>query len=336
MITADQIDFNTPADAGHDWVETMLFPVIVPEENIYALVYCASRPVLGTMANQIMIYGALSDTKAEMLHFYDNQHLPLPQSYCHITSPSGLEIRAVEPPRRFRIDYVAPDGTAGIHVDWEGMMEPFDIHDPNHSPQAGGAEDMHADIKVGAGHKAGHIDMTGRISGTLTVRGRTYQVDSIERMDRSWGPRNPMAIKNMYIVSATFGDDLAFHMICPWDPGRPQGEQFRLTHGYVLEGGKVYGLTDALQMRSVQHGLVLTALEMTVTDIRGKTFDLIALANTGGPWVPYPSAQTHNCLMRWRLGPRVGYGVVMANYSLPWLMDRHHRFIADPSPKIWV
>lgn len=336
MITADQIDYNTPPEARYDWVETMLFPVIVPEENIYALIYCASRPVLGVMANQIMIYGALSDTKAEMLHYYDNQHLPLPKSYTHITSPSGLEVRAVEPPRKFRIDYVAPDGTAEIHVDWEGMMEPFDIHDPNHSPQAGGAEDMHADIKVGAKHKAGHIDMTGRIRGTMTVRGRTYQVDSIERMDRSWGPRNPMVIKNMYIVSATFGEDLALHMICPWNPDRPQGRQFQLTHGYVLENGEVFGLTSQLEMRSVHHGLVLTGLEMTVTDTRGKSFDLIALANSAGPWAPYPSAQTHNSLMRWRYGPRVGYGVVMANYSLPYLMDKHHRFTADPSPKIWV
>ena len=298
MITADQIDYNTPPEAEYDWVETMLFPVIVPEENIYALLYCASRPVLGVMANQIMIYGALSDTKAEMLHYFDNQHLPLPKSYKHISSPSGLTIKAVEPPRKFRIDYVAPDGSAEVHVDWNGMMEPFDIHDPNHSPQAGGAEDMHADIAIGAKHKAGHIDMTGRIIGEMTVRGRTFKVDSIERMDRSWGPRNPMVIKNMYIVSATFGEDLAFHMICPWNPDQPRGEQFQLSHGYVLENGKVYGLTDEVRMQAVHHGLMCAGIEMTVKDTRGKTWDLVALPNTGGPWAPYPSAQTHNCLMR--------------------------------------
>ena len=78
MITAEQIDFNTPPEAEYDWVQTILFPVIVPEENIYALIYSAARPVLGVVANQVVIYGALTDTKAEMLHLYDNQHLPPP------------------------------------------------------------------------------------------------------------------------------------------------------------------------------------------------------------------------------------------------------------------
>ena len=91
----------------------------------------------------------------------------------------------MEPPRRFRIDYVSPDGTE-IHVDWVGLMEPFDIHDPTHSPQAGGAYDIHSDLEPGEKRPFGHGDMTGRVTGTMTVGGREFEVDSVERMDRSW------------------------------------------------------------------------------------------------------------------------------------------------------
>ena len=335
MITARQIDYQTPPDADHTWVETYLIPIVVPEAHLYALVYVCARPVLGVMSNQVMVCGALSDNRSDLLHYNDNQHLPAPATFSDLSSPMGLRIRAVRPPRDFRIDYVGFDGTE-IHVDWQGLMDPFDIHDPRHSPQAGAVEDMHADIEVGRRHKAGHFDLTGRATGTLKLRGRTYAVDSIERMDHSWGPRDPMGIKNMYIVSATFGADLAFHMICPWDPDKKGAEQFQLTHGYVLDQGQVHGLTSRMTMTSVHHGLMCTGLRMQVEDVRGKTFDLNATADIGAPWSPYPSAITFNSLMRWTHGDRQGYGVVLPNYSLPYLNRKRGRFFDDPPPAVWV
>ena len=335
MITAEQIDYQNPPDADHNWVETYLIPIVIPDEHIYALVYVCARPAMGVMSNQVMVCGALSDNRSDLLHYNDNQHLPAPKKFSELSSPIGLSIRATDAPRNFRIDYQGFDGTE-IHVDWEGLMDPFDIHDPNHSPQAGRVEDMHADIDTGKKHLAGHFDLTGRATGTLTVRGRTFKVDSIERMDHSWGPRDPMVIKNMYIVSATFGPDLAFHMICPWNPDLKGAEQFQLTHGYVLDQGKVYGLTSELTMTSNHHGLMCTGLQMTVKDTRGKRFHLRATADVGAPWSPYPSAITFNSMMRWSYGDRDGYGVVLPNYNLPYLNQRRGRFYTDPSPTVWV
>ena len=335
MITAEQIDYQNPPEADHSWVETYLIPIVVPQEHLYALVYVCARPALGVMANQVMVCGALSDNRSDLLHYNDNQHLPAPKKFSELTSPMGLSIRATRAPRDFRVDYQGFDGTE-IHVDWQGLMDPFDIHDPRHSPQAGSVEDMHADIDTGRKHQAGHFDLTGRARGTLKVRGRTFEVDSIERMDHSWGPRDPMVIKNMYIVSATFGEDLAFHMICPWDPDKRGAEQFRLTHGYVLEKGKVYGLTSEVTMTSTHHGLMCTSLQMTVKDTRGKTFHLRATADIGAPWSPYPSAITFNSMMRWSFGDREGYGVVLPNYNMSYLNQRRGRFYTDPSPTVSV
>lgn len=335
MIEAIHVDYQNPPDADHNWVETYLIPIIVPEEHIYALVYVCARPGLGVMANQVVVCGALSDNRSDLLHYNDNQHLPAPEKFTDFTSPLGLSIRYVDAPRKFRLDYVGFDGTE-IHVDWEGLMDPFDIHDPNHSPQAGKVEDMHADIDPGAKRAYGHFDMTGHITGTLKVKGREFAVDSIERMDHSWGPRDPMVIKNMYIVSATFGEDLAFHMICPWNPDLSGSDAFQLTHGYVLQDGKVFGLTNEVEMTSTHHGLMCTGLDMKVTDIRGETYVLHATADIGSPWSPYPSAITYNSLMRWTMDDRTGYGVVLPNYNLSYLNNKRGRFYTDPSPSVWV
>jgi hypothetical protein len=335
MIRADQVDYQNPPGADYTWVETYLIPVVAPADHIYALVYVCARPVLGVMANQVTICGALAESRAELLHYNDNQHLPLPSKFTDLHSPFGLSIKATKPPRNFRVDYAAADGTE-IHIDWEGLMDPFDIHDPKHSPQAGAVEDMHADIDASKKHSAGHFDLTGRATGTLTVRGKTFQIDSIERMDHSWGPRDPMGIKNMFIVSATFGDDLAFHMICPWNPDLVGPDQFQLTHGYVLDRGEIYGLTSEARITALQNGLMCASLEMTVRDKRGRTYELTAIADIGAPWSPYPSAMTYNSLMRWKLGDRNGYGVVLPNYSLPYLIKKRGRFYSDPSPTVWV
>lgn len=335
MIEARHVEYQNSPDADHTWVETYLIPIVIPEEHIYALVYVCARPGIGVMSNQIFISGSLSDNRSDLLHYNDNQHLPAPENFTDWTSPIGLSIKYIDAPRKFRVDYSGFDDTE-IHVEWTGLMDPFDIHDPNHSPQAGVVEDMHADIEPGAPRAYGHFDMTGRIQGTLKVRGREFKVDSVERMDHSWGPRDPMVIKNMYIVSATFSENLAFHMICPWNPDKPGTDAFQLTHGYVLEDGTVYGLTSDATISSTHHGLMCTGLQMTVKDTRGKVFDLHATADIGAPWSPYPSAITYNSMMRWNYGDQTGYGVVLPNYNLTYLNRQRGRFYTDPSPTVWV
>ncbi|WP_140847416.1 hypothetical protein [Paracoccus sp. FO-3] len=333
MITADMIDFQAPPDADHNWVETMVLPFVIPEEGISALVYVCIRPGLGVMANQVMINGALSDNRMDLLHYCDHQHMPAPASLRRFSSEIGLSVHFHNAPRDIRLDYQAPDGTE-FHIEFQGLMDPFDTHDPNHSPQARKVEDMHADINVGEKHRAGHFDMTGRITGTLKVRGRSFTVDCIERMDHSWGPRNPTTIKNMYIVSATFDENLFYHMICPWKPDAPRAQRFSLTHGYVCENGEVLGLTDHLRM-DVQHlGLVACGLQMEVKDIRGKTHELSASLNVGAPWIPYSSAISYLGLMNFYRAGRPGYGIIMANYSLPWLLERQARFHDALCPKV--
>lgn len=335
MITAKHFEYQAPTNADHLWLESLLFEIVEPQENLYALVYLNIRPGLGVMWNQVMVCGTLTESRSDLLHYNENHFLPAPARLSDIDSPFGLKIRGVDLPRNFAIDYEHEDGTA-IHVTWNGLMPPFDTHDPECSPQAGRATDVHADKELQHADQSGHLDMSGRVSGTMTVRGRTFEVNSISRMDHSWGPRDPMKVKNMFIVSASFEPDLAFHMICPWNPDAQGAEAFELAHGYVMDGGKVYGLTADAVITAQHHGLMCAGLQMSVTDVRGTKHELTASPGIGAPWIAGPNAITHNAMMNWTYQGRAGYGVVMKNHSLQHLTQKRGRFLDGQTAAIYV
>jgi hypothetical protein len=308
MITAADLEYHTPPNANYKWAETYIFPIAIPEEHLLVMVYVAARPVLGVMLNEIYFFGSLTDNRAELLYVDSQVHLPAPERFSNIDSPSGLKIRSVKPPREFRIDYVGYDNTE-IHVDWIGIMDPFDVHDPAHTPHAVGTEEEK--IAKSGLSKAwkGHFDMTGRVTGVVKVRGKEYKVNSLERMDHSWGERGELELPPMDSISAQFDENLAFHLITHVDLDAPNGQDQKLAHGYVLENGLQYGVME-LDITSTRLGSTITSMQLKVTDVRGKIYKLSAMADVGAPWNIYATT-CYTALMRWLLGDRVGYGVVM-------------------------
>ena len=327
MITARDLEFHTPADAGHTWAETYFFAIAIPEHHLLVTIYVVVRPGIGVMINDIAVYGALSDNRADLLYQDAQHHLPAPAVWADIDSPTGLKIKAVRAPRDYRIDYIGFDDTE-IHVDWSGLMEPFDIHDPTHSPKAAPTLDaQHAGSGLGTAW-GGHFDMTGRVSGSVKVRGRSFQVDTLERMDHSWGHRDALKFNAQNSNSAAFEGGPAFHVITQLDLDAAVGQDHRLAHGYVLDDGQVYGLTDA-QLINTRLGVAVVGMEMIVTDVRGKVFHLHGVADVGAPWNAYAGTVTWTAQMKWLLNGQVGYGCIMETVALPALHRRRGRWFTD-------
>ena len=332
MITAKDLEYHTPPDAGHTWAETYFFAIALPEEHLLVTVYVVVRPGIGVMVNDVIVYGALSDTRSDLLYIDVQPHLPAPKLWAEIDSPMGLKITAVKPPRDYRIDYVGYNDTE-IHVDWIGMMEPFDIHDPAHSPKAAKTVDrQHAGSGLGAAW-GGHFDMTGRVTGMVKIRGKEFKVDCVERMDHSWGHRNAVKMNAQNSISAAFDHDLAFHIITLLDMDAPCGKDHTLAHGYVYDQGKVYGVTD-LELTNTRLGVVVVAMDMKVTDIRGKVFRMHAIADVGAPWNAYATTVTFTAQMKWLFGEREGYGCIMETMGIPGLSVRRGRWFSDRQPSI--
>ena len=56
MIGPEDADFHCPPDADYRWAETNIFSFLVPEEKLMACIYTVSRPVLGVMAADIVVF----------------------------------------------------------------------------------------------------------------------------------------------------------------------------------------------------------------------------------------------------------------------------------------
>lgn len=321
MIKPADIEFHTPPDADHNHAETNYFALTIPDERLMVSVYTLTRKALGVMLADVIVYGDLVDDRAQCLYIDSRQHLPAPARLSDYTTANGLAVKALNP-RDYRIDYVGYDETE-IHVDFRGLMEPFDIHDPAHSPKAAAtATAQHAGSGLGAGY-GGHFDLTGRITGTFKLRGREYPVDCVETMDHSWGRRPEFEVNGMGWMHAHFGPDFALHWINTWALDKPAAEAQALAHGYVMENGIAYGLTD-LKLRTTRVGSTISAMEVEATDRRGRSFHMHGSAVVGAPWLCYTCVTLYAAMMRWQLDDgRIGYGMVQENQSVQ-AQTRHY------------
>jgi hypothetical protein len=332
MITAQDLEYHYSDSDDYTWAETYYIPISVPAEKLFAHVYVCTRPVLGAMSNDIRVHGAVSETEFDLLHIESQFHLPAPKRFSRIESPNGLTVVAVKPPRDYRLDYVGHGGTE-IHVDIVGIMDPWDIHDPKLNPLAGGTEaEKLARTSMGSGYK-GHFDMHVRMKGTLKVRGEEYVVDGVDRINHSWGPRPEMDIPPMNSVWAYFGEELGFRFHMHLDPAKPAGDDQHFAHGYLLDHGEVFALTN-VEMTTTRVGIVPIVVDVLATDQRGRQYRLRGAPLCGAPWRAYSTSVTWVGLFRWELDGAIGHGSLQENHSLLVESRLRGRRWTDPIPAI--
>ncbi len=302
MIRPEEAEFQYSPSSPYDWCETNFFPFAVPEHRISGSFYTLTRPVLGVCMSDVMVQDRIKPGWEDQLYVDNQQHLPCPKSLLDYSLPNGLSVKAVDPLKRYTIDYVGIDDTE-MHVEFRSLMEPFDMNDPDMDPMAA------ARIGKGWGGAAfsGHYEITGRITGEVRLRGKTYTVDYVDTLDRSWGPRKERDNGNASWIHGSFGERLTVHAFMALDPANSD-EFGALISGYVLEDGKLYGLVAA-RGRAERQGIFPMSNAFEVTDIRGKTFRFTAATINASPWAPFPSMVYTQAFQRWNYEGNIGYGV---------------------------
>jgi hypothetical protein len=313
MVKNGDTAYHTPANAPHDWAETSFFYFYVPQARVMAWVYLVARPGVGAIVCDIEVSGDLSMNPLGSWYTDIQQHLRLPERFEKIKLSNGLEFTA-KSIRDYRLDYIGVDDTE-IHVDVDGLMEPYDIHDPSMDPLA--VTDDHGRV-AGSGFGAAyanHFDMTCRVRGTLKVRGRKYDVDCVATMDHSWGPRAERGMAPMSWINAHFGTDYALQSIWSYDPRAVPEKQFKFAHGYALVDGKVRGAKagSLVVHRLERFGL---GFEMSITDIDGRVHTTYGSPLAMHLWTPYTCTYVPTVFLRWQTGDRVGYGNSQENNPL--------------------
>jgi hypothetical protein len=318
MITAAQLQFQTPVDIDHQWGETYWLGLYVPEANLYGWVYLVFRAGSGAVTCDVEFIDRKSREMYDARYVDIQNHLLMPTNLRSFNLSNGLTFQS-DSPREWRLDYIGVHDTE-IHVDLVGIHEPYDIHDPDIDPLAR-TDGWQAVEHSGFGSAyAGHFDLTIRVTGTVKVRGTEYQVDCLATQDHSWGPRPERGMRPMSYVNGHFqtsdGMDYVAQAIWEFDPSQPDGSQHQFKHGYVVKGGELRGaVAGTLAIR--HQGLFPRELAMTVTDLTGETHLLSGQPLPFNNWVPYGCTPTGHAMVRWTtVDGLTGLGTSMEAYPL--------------------
>ncbi|HEY3650661.1 MAG TPA: hypothetical protein VGL33_22035 [Streptosporangiaceae bacterium] len=308
MIKAGDADFHAPTSDDPTWAETNFFGFYVPEVPLNVGVYALFRPNVGVAISTVAINSRFVAAPWQADYWDAQHHLPIPQpaNLRDYRLNNGLKVVSPEPNRVWDVQFDNGDGIA-MAFRYTALGDAFDIHDPGQDPIV--AAQVGDGVFAWDEAYAGHFDQTGHFEGELHLRGKKYPIDCVSTMDHSWGLRAEYQSHTMSWLHAHFSKDFAVHGIFDFDPnGGPDATtELSLQHGYVLDHGKLYGLSAAAG-RAVRQGYYAKSVELDVTDSAGRTWELQGFGRTSFPWQAGPGTVGFNVLAEWRCGDLRGWG----------------------------
>lgn len=317
MIHPHDAQFHIPDSDETHWAETNFFGFYNSEEHLNIGVYALFRPRLGIVSSTICINSQFATTPwhADYCDHQASMPIPEPRNLLDYRLDNGLHVVCLEANQVWSINY---DDGAGTRIDviYRAIMPAFDIHDPEMDPMVRGG---HGDGEFAWGTAYnGHFDQTGHVTGIVILRGREIPIDCISTMDHSWGPRPERGSPNMSWLHAHFSKDLAVHAIFDFDP-QNNGAQLSLTHGYVVERGRVVGLKAGVGKTVRTNERYASSVALQLTDDDGRTWHLEGQGLTSFPWQCWPNMVAFNVLARWQCNGQIGYGEIQDFFELPQL-----------------
>jgi hypothetical protein len=303
MMKDEDVRFHTPATPPPDWAETGYFNFYIPEINLIGFIYIVHRAGVGATVADIEIMNKRSLNCLDTLYMNLCNHNALPERAEDFALESGLTFKAPSI-RDYEIGYKR-DGVELV-LRCEGLMEPYDIHDPTMDPLADPDQAAAlANSGFGAAYTQ-HFDMTVRMTGRLSLGGRDYPIDCVSTMDHSWGPRPEHKFHPIVWMNAHLEDGRCFHGIFSHEiSGADAGFSFK--HGYALVDGAVRGGRAGMLEVRRSNGFI-DGFEWSVTDIDGREHRASGKLTTHHPWLPYGNNLSPMGLVRWET-PDGGAGI---------------------------
>lgn len=166
--TARDDRLHAPPAPDPSWAETAWFSFAAPERALAGTVYPLFRASLGVCALGVAVWDAGAHEPWRARYARRLWHLPMPEADLDALELEGLELRCLEPLKRYRVRY--RDGERiDLDLEYAGLIPP---HAPAAAPERG------------------HLDQPCRVRGTLRLGGEEIAIDGNEMRDRSWGPRD--------------------------------------------------------------------------------------------------------------------------------------------------
>lgn len=325
MIHPEDSEFHPNDPSLTRWAETIGFWFAIPEERIYGNIYVQARPNVGATISSINVVQGNNPDPYRVDFTDPHVHVPCPPSMAKFSLENGLSVDAYSAPNCYRFSYNSLAGVCSMDLDLRGSMAASDPNDPAENPLVRKDADKHSDLGLGDAWAGGHLDFLGRVTGSLTLRGRSYEVEAMGGLDRSWGSRTELGQAAISYVHIPFDEDFGIHFVVGAELEGDDVAYGPLRFGYIYEKGKVYGITD-VTMDGSHVNLLPTGNHIAVTDERGHTFEMYGTSIASAPWYTFsPSYATFQSLMRYELDEKVGHGLMADVWGIEFLAARTSR-----------
>ncbi|WP_347718633.1 hypothetical protein [Sphingomonas sp.] len=323
MITADDFGFHPCDPADRSWTETLFMIFSVPEAGISGNLYTLARPNLGICHSSIEIHKGMCFHPWQIHHNDAQMHLACPEKFDDFTLENGLSFKAHNA-RDSEFSYDSLDGKCQLKLSFEAVCDPFDPHDPEQVPSLGKGKVAGYD-----GWNNGHMESKGRIRGSLTLRGKTYAVDCIDGMDKSWGPRRDWGNKGATWVQVDLGEDLGAFLVLGLSFENKEVKYGPFNYGFLAIDGERRPIVSA-SMTAQRSDMLVTRADVKFEDDQGNSYHARGTTIAAGPWYNFnPSSAAFQTLMRWESGTRVGHSHIADFAGLSYLSEGMSDNFAD-------
>lgn len=301
MITADDYKFHARDPADDSWTETLFLIFSVPECAISGNLYVVTRPNLGVCHSSIEIHQGMCFHPWQLHHNDAQMHLRCPEHFDDFTLANGLTFKA-RSEREMDYRYESRDGACSLELSYSAICDPLDPRDP-----AQVAATTATVVEGYDGWNNGHLEGKGRVKGWLRLRDKTYQVDCIEGVNKSWGPRNDWGNKGACWVHVELGEGLGAFFVVGLAFANKEIAYGPFKYGYIVADGERRPLVSA-ELTAKRSDMLVTSANARFEDSLGNRYEARGTTIAAGPWYNFnPASAGYQTLMRWESGDRVGY-----------------------------
>ncbi|HWN35097.1 MAG TPA: hypothetical protein VNP03_20260 [Pseudonocardia sp.] len=255
-ITEVDDSFHPPVDDDPYWTETCFFCFDQPDRDLSLVVYPLFRPNQGVCSLAVHLWDASGIAPWEIRYSRFLWHLPMPTTDLTRLRLEGLRLTAVQPLRRYHLEYVDGDRLR-LDLECDALREP-----------------VGSTTQMRGGAAGGHYDQALRVRGEVVLGGDRIAVDTFGHRDRSWYHRpdnRPRPSASVSFGAAWNGD----HFLAV-RPGALLGmtAPTRPPSGYLVLNGRAQALIDVARRVTSRIGGRPDKLELELADDAGRTLRL--------------------------------------------------------------
>lgn len=313
---------------SHDpyWTETGWFSFAVPERQMNGFVYVYHRPNMGTSAGGPGMYDLSGEEIYNCIYWGLDPAMPVPDDLkmFDFSLPNGLSMETIELQKSYRIRYQRYD--CELDLRWDAVMEPHEMirHEEKPNPSFRGW--WSDDVKT---VRTGHFEQAGRMTGTVTVEGDTYDVDCFGLRDRTWSPRHLSPMRLGYdwaVASATHSFFAPSMSPIPGDQDPVYDTTEKVTAGWYTRDGVKSGLVSG-QRRVTERRSDGCPLRQTIeaTDELGRTLRAEGRAVSTLKWTGYAEWMDWYSLAEWEFDGVTAWGELQEYFDFRMNRRLHRR-----------